>query len=86
MEIIPPILQADGALLASHVVDTEQQPLPVPIDVLTGVDDSRVTHAQAEGWRQETSADFRLHQIEGDHFFIHSARESVLSIVGECRP
>jgi amino acid adenylation domain-containing protein len=86
MELLLPIVRADIALATNRAVDVHRKPLPVPIEVLSGTDDPHITKEQAEGWQQETSADFRLHRIEGDHFFIHTARESVLSIIGKCRP
>jgi len=84
MELLLPVIRADFKLLASHTMDEQRQPLPISIDVLNGTNDPFVTTNQAEGWQKETSAEFRLHFIDGDHFFLHSARGRVISIVGEC--
>jgi medium-chain acyl-[acyl-carrier-protein] hydrolase len=77
------ILRADLELIEryEHKTDT---PLDVPILAIGGLDDHRISRERLEGWVDHTNVDFRATYFPGDHFFINTARDSVIaSIVRE---
>jgi len=81
-EIIVPLLRADFAVCDtySYVPDL---PLKCPITVLGGEEDNQVSLRALEGWVEQTTGDFRLHMLPGDHFFINHAPLKVLDVVNK---
>jgi surfactin synthase thioesterase subunit len=45
--------------------------------------DHHVGQEDLVGWREQTSGSFALHMFPGDHFFLHSARQPLLQVIGE---
>lgn len=62
-------LRADYAVCETYVYEDER-PLNCPLVTFGGLDDDEVTREELESWRQQTSQEFTLHLIPGDHFFI----------------
>lgn len=86
LELLLPILRADFEALetyrfSSNGLQNPPQPFDCPILVLGGMNDLRVNQERLEGWAQYTSAIFRALYFPGDHFFIHEAREAVLTSI-----
>ncbi|WP_405161930.1 thioesterase domain-containing protein [Nocardia sp. NBC_01499] len=77
-----PILANDIRMVGSFR-QAEAKVLDVPITALHGSGDDRVTEANMRGWSAWTSADFDLHVLDGDHFFLHpeQRRADVLEII-----
>jgi medium-chain acyl-[acyl-carrier-protein] hydrolase len=70
------------ALRADFEVDEtysyeEGQPLECPISAFGGIDDPDVSQANLAAWRAQTSRQFSLHMMEGDHFFIFRSPDFV---------
>lgn len=84
LRLMLPVIRSDFALIENYVRDALRLPLPIPIDVLHGSSDPHVTTRQALGWKLETTAGYRCHAVEGDHFFIHTAAARVTAIVDAC--
>jgi surfactin synthase thioesterase subunit len=78
MKLLLPAVRADFALGADYHYVAEP-PLDVPLTVLAGRQDAHVEEARLLEWQRETSAAFRLHWFEGDHFFINDQRAAVLA-------
>lgn len=79
MKVILPILRADFKICQTYVY-VEEPPLICPITVLGGLTDE-VTREELERWKAQTTGRFRLHMLPGDHFFINTQMEQVLSLV-----
>ncbi|MFE1748554.1 thioesterase II family protein [Coleofasciculus sp. H7-2] len=80
MELLLPILRADFAVLETYVYATEP-PLQCPIAAFGGLQDVKVSVERLEAWRQQTSADFSLQMLPGDHFFVQSAQPLLLQFL-----
>ena len=80
VELILPAIRADFGMAADYTY-LAGAPLRLPISVLTGKLDNRVSLAQAEGWRRETVGTFNVHIFEGDHFFIHPEARAVADTI-----
>jgi medium-chain acyl-[acyl-carrier-protein] hydrolase len=52
-----------------------------PLSAFAGSEDSTVPLSHIEAWRSRTMASFELHTIPGDHFFLQSARNSLLESI-----
>lgn len=72
------VLRADFSLIETYTY-TPSRPLECPISAFAGMQDGSVDCAAIEAWRQHTSAQFQLHAVAGNHFFLQSARSSLLS-------
>ncbi|MBD2208325.1 thioesterase [Nostoc linckia FACHB-104] len=73
MQLFLPILRADFAVLETYIYSPEA-PLECSITAFGGLEDTRVSSDKLQAWQEHTKADFSLHMLPGDHFFIHSAQ------------
>ena len=81
MELLLPTLRADFQVLESYQYTPDKLPLNIPIIVLGGLDDGRVIRENLEGWALHMNSRFESHYFPGDHFFINTARESVIDLI-----
>lgn len=58
-------------------------PLECPISAFGGIDDVDVPQDSLEAWRIQTSRQFSLHMMEGDHFFIFRSQDFPLRLSQE---
>jgi medium-chain acyl-[acyl-carrier-protein] hydrolase len=79
MLLILPTLRADLQLAETYVA-AEPSCLGCPVVVFGGTGDLEIHRSELEAWRPISNGDFRLHMIEGDHFFINSNRERLISL------
>jgi medium-chain acyl-[acyl-carrier-protein] hydrolase len=79
-EFFVPMLRADFAVCDtySYVPDL---PLKCPVTVLGGSEDDQVSDMELGGWTEQTTGDFRLYSLPGDHFFINHVPLKVLDII-----
>jgi medium-chain acyl-[acyl-carrier-protein] hydrolase len=77
-ETMLPILRADFALGETYEY-VDEAPLSCPITALGGTRDSDTGNGRLEAWRAQTAAGFASRRFEGDHFFIHSAKDDTLA-------
>jgi surfactin synthase thioesterase subunit len=82
LELMLPCLRADF-----HAYETydyvEDSPLPCPMSVFGGEKDTYVTATEVAGWREQTSAAFRLRMTNGNHFFLQTHRPAILAGIRE---
>jgi medium-chain acyl-[acyl-carrier-protein] hydrolase len=77
LDLLLPVLRADFELIETYR-HTYDKPLDCPIFALGGIEDPRVSHEQLEGWTMHTHAAFESTYFPGDHFFINTARASII--------
>ncbi|MCM3904410.1 MAG: alpha/beta fold hydrolase [Pyrinomonadaceae bacterium] len=80
MALVLPIIRADLVAIDSYVYRHEP-PLSCPITALGGLQDSSVTRDELCPWREQTSESFTLRMLPGDHFFLHSAQQTLREVV-----
>jgi surfactin synthase thioesterase subunit len=80
LETLLPMLRADFELSETYVEQPGPQ-LSCPVIALGGDADADVPQPGLEAWCNITSGRFRTAVLQGNHFFIDSAREAVLKIV-----
>lgn len=83
MRLFLPIIRADFALIDSYVYDP-QPALDCPIDTFGGLQDREVSYNSLAAWQEQTTADFSLQMMDGDHFFINTAKTTLLNSVIQC--
>jgi medium-chain acyl-[acyl-carrier-protein] hydrolase len=81
-ELWLPRLRADLTVSAQYRY-VEKEPLECPIVVLSGNQDELSTEAGLNGWLTQTTAEVRYFRFAGNHFFLHSAEQLVLSRIAE---
>lgn len=79
-ELLVPSLRADLGALESYLYETFP-PFDVPIRVFGGTADSMVPRDALERWRDHTSASFHLRMFEGNHLFLHTAKQQLIQTV-----
>ncbi|HEX3482642.1 MAG TPA: alpha/beta fold hydrolase [Kofleriaceae bacterium] len=72
LDLVLPIVRADFEV-ADRYGYAPGPLLSCPITALVGTDDPVASAADAAAWADETSGPFRLHELPGDHFFLHTA-------------
>jgi medium-chain acyl-[acyl-carrier-protein] hydrolase len=80
MSVLLPRLRADFKLCDTYAYSA-RDPLDCPITALGGIDDSDVPQSDLLAWRSMTRGRFEMQRFPGDHFFIESARESLLALL-----
>jgi len=82
MELLMPTLRADFSLTETYTYVPEA-PLDVPLSAFGGLEDPIVEPYEVAGWRALTENTFTLRILPGNHFFVQSARELVLSAIAD---
>jgi medium-chain acyl-[acyl-carrier-protein] hydrolase len=76
-----PALRADIESIETYLYTPDAVVLTSPIIAFGGVDDPRVSRTQLESWASYTNSSFKTQYFPGDHFFIKSARESIIASI-----
>jgi medium-chain acyl-[acyl-carrier-protein] hydrolase len=82
MQFLLPLLRADFTVNETYVYQTGS-PLPCAISAFGGTADEDISRDDMDAWRIHTERAFTLRMIQGDHFFIHTARMALLQAI--CR-
>lgn len=77
MRVALPALRADAGLYR-HYVYLPGDPLPLPIHAYGGTADPNIELHHLDRWREQTTAEFSVHLVEGGHFFIQSSQAEFL--------
>ena len=80
INLMTPVLRADFAISETYEYVHERS-LECDLTVFGGVGDIDVTRKHLEAWRMQTSGNFNLRIFPGDHFFLNTARPSLLQVL-----
>jgi medium-chain acyl-[acyl-carrier-protein] hydrolase len=78
--LLIPTLRADLQLVETSGYKPGP-PLECAITVFGGMADNTLDRADLEVWQHQTLNTFRLHMLDGDHFFLQSDRQALLDLV-----
>ena len=81
METILPLLRADFEVCQTYRY-ADEPPLQCAITAFGGLEDEFADHEKLETWRAQTTNSFSLFMLPGDHFFIKTAKDEILRILG----
>lgn len=79
MQLMLPTLRSDLQLIETYVV-SHPSGLGCPVIAFGGTDDHEIDRSELEAWRPISNGDFRLHMIDGDHFFINAERQRLIGV------
>ncbi|PSB01755.1 thioesterase II family protein [Merismopedia glauca] len=82
MELILPVLRADFTVLETYTY-RQQKPLECPITAFGGWQDGDTSGESLQAWQIHSNRSFLLQMFPGDHFFLDSARPSLISAITE---
>lgn len=80
LDLFLPALRADFAISETYRHEA-CAPLPCRAVLMGSEDDADVSLSQLREWDRYFVDEPSLHVIEGDHFFVHSARDAILRIL-----
>ena len=80
MAFLLPTLRADFAVIETYNY-YDEPPLNCSITAFGGLEDTEASREEVEAWNLQTNANFKLHILPGDHFFLHSAHSRLLQIL-----
>ncbi len=69
-EVFLPLLRSDFALIETYKYSSER-PLSCAITAYCGTEDHGTPLESVRAWKEQTTSKFTLHEVPGDHFFIH---------------
>lgn len=81
IQLLLPMLRTDFEAIECYRHNPAESPLSIPIIAFAGADDPRVGQERIEGWALHTDAGFQSQYFPGDHFFMNTGRESVISAI-----
>lgn len=81
-KLLLPVLRADIAMVEAYEYVSEA-PLDCGISVLCGSQDRMVSPGSAEAWRAQTSRDFSLRVVQGNHLFLQPQRLQLARLISE---
>ena len=79
MQLLLPILRVDFEAFENYEYLSGEHRLTCPIIAFGGSDDSHVDRARLDAWAHHTDGNFKTKIFSGDHFFINTARQSVIT-------
>lgn len=86
MELLLPTLRADFEVIEKYQYKVAEPRLEFPIIAFGGSEDFHVDRARLDAWEHHTNNNFKSKIFPGDHFFINTARGSVIdSMLTEIR-
>jgi medium-chain acyl-[acyl-carrier-protein] hydrolase len=85
LSLLIPLLRADFAVCQTYEY-AAGEPLDCHITAFGGTQDDEVPLVRLEAWREQTNANFKLHLLPGDHFFLHSAQSLLLDTLAQELP
>jgi medium-chain acyl-[acyl-carrier-protein] hydrolase len=77
MQLFLPTIRADMAICDTYPY-AEEPPLDCSISAFGGQNDAEATREHLEGWKTQTSSQFSLQILPGNHFFLHSCQPLLL--------
>lgn len=80
IKLVIPLLRADFELIQTYAYEPDP-PLDCPITAFGGLQDTEVVREDMEPWREETTSDFRIHMLPGDHFFLRMAEPLLIRLL-----
>ena len=82
MQIMLPILRADLEIVETYQYVAEE-PLRYPISAFWAHSDIVADEEEALAWSAQTTDTFKVRDLEGDHFFVHSSRHAIQRAIRE---
>lgn len=76
VELLLPVLRADFQKLDDYVF-AAGEPVGVPIVAFAGREDRAVPLVDIEAWERHAGAGLTVHEVDGDHFFLHDETAAV---------
>jgi len=80
MQLLLPVLRADFAVCETYTYSVED-PLACAISTFGGLQDCEVCYDELAAWREQTDGFFTQRMLPGNHFFLRSARVSLLRYI-----
>jgi len=80
MELLLPVLRADFSAYEDYEFANTAL-LRCPVTVFAGSEDRGISEEMMIGWEQHTRGRFEMHAVSGDHFFLTTSKDIVLTTI-----
>jgi medium-chain acyl-[acyl-carrier-protein] hydrolase len=80
MRLITPTLRADFAVCETYAY-VRRPALSCRLTAFGGLNDHRLRRSDIAAWREETRGLFGVQMFPGDHFFIHTSTQPILTLL-----
>ncbi|HCQ89391.1 MAG TPA: thioesterase [Clostridium sp.] len=82
LELFIPILRSDFRVLENYVYINREDKIQCDISVLSGKEDD-ITQEEILAWKNHGDKEFKVHNVEGGHFFINTNSEIITDIINK---
>lgn len=82
MRLMLPLLRADFEVIETYRYEPEP-PLDCSLTAFGGLEDAEVTPPELDAWGAQTTRAFTRRLLPGDHFFLHTARPTLLAALAQ---
>ncbi|HQC96192.1 MAG TPA: alpha/beta fold hydrolase [Aquabacterium sp.] len=82
LDLLLPTLRADFAVIDTYRYSPAAL-LACPVTVISGSTDAHASRSTMDAWQLQTSNRVSFREIEGGHFFVHSAEHELAKIVAD---
>ena len=80
LTLLMPGLRADFELIETYKYDADE-PLPFAITAIGATEDEETQDGRMDAWRVQTNRRFTMRILDGDHFFINSNEQELLTVL-----
>jgi medium-chain acyl-[acyl-carrier-protein] hydrolase len=81
MNLLLPVIRADFKLCDTYEYNEQYESLNINITTFEGSQDHKAQGKYMTAWKDLTSGDVNALQLAGDHFFIHSQEQQLLTLL-----
>ncbi len=82
MELMLPIIRVDFEVCQTYAY-TDEPPLGCPITAVGGLSDVEVRPEHVREWQRQTTSDFSMWMLPGDHFFLNTLSAQLFHILSQ---
>lgn len=82
LQLFIPILRSDFRMLENYVYKNRRDKIQCDISVLNGKEDD-ITQEEILAWKNHGDKGFKVHNLEGGHFFINTNIEIITDIINK---
>jgi surfactin synthase thioesterase subunit len=79
------VLKSDVRLMNTYVAKPKQAKINCPVTIFSGKHDE-ISEAELLEWNSHTNNDCKIIWLYGDHFFLHSRKEELVSVINQTIP
>jgi len=79
------VLKSDLRMMNTYDFIPKQEKIKCPVTIFSGKQDD-ISEEDILAWRDHSNNDFKIVWVKGDHFFLHTRKEELVSVINQSIP